>query len=139
MPLTSLREKTFPVDRVVQSAFHAQRELLNNLVTREETQLVQIYDEKKQAHLVEIPTNALCLLVDILGELAQGNSVNLLSRKAELTTQEAAKLLNVSRPHVVKLISEGALQFHMVGTHRRILLSDLKAFMVRHKGAGPIE
>ena len=80
------------------------------------------------AHQVELPTSALRLLVDVLSELAEGNAVKVVPIHAELTTQEAADMLNVSRPHLVKLLESGALAFHKTGKHRRIRFADLMVF-----------
>ena len=80
---------------------------------------------------VELPSDVLPLLLEMLGQIANGNGVRVVPVHAELTTQQAADILNVSRPHLVKLVESGAMPFHMVGTHRRIRLGDLMAYKVR--------
>ena len=75
-----------------------------------------------------LPRHALELLRNILTEMAQGNSVTIMPIQAEVTTQKAANLLNVSRPHLVKLLEDGAIPFSRVGTHRRIRFQDVMEY-----------
>jgi excisionase family DNA binding protein len=80
-----------------------------------------------------LPTAAAKLLTHLLTEMSQGNAVTLIPLHAELTTRQAADYLNVSRPHVVKLLEDKKIAYHKVGTHRRINFSDLEAFKRTHE------
>ena len=86
---------------------------------------VQVLDGDTRSEVVSIPEPAFRLLVDILAKMADGNAVTVLPTTAELTTQQAADLLNVSRPYLVRLLEDGALPHRKVGTHRRVAFRDL--------------
>jgi excisionase family DNA binding protein len=74
---------------------------------------------------VAVPPRVLRLFADLLGRMSQGQPVSLMPHKYELSTQEAAAILNVSRPFIVKELEAGRIPFRKVGTHRRILFKDL--------------
>lgn len=73
----------------------------------------------------EVPAVIRDLLASVVHHLMAGNGVTVIPRHAELTTVEAAQLLNVSRPHLIKQIESGAIAHRMVGTHRRLRLTDV--------------
>ncbi len=77
---------------------------------------------------VLVPELAVVALAEALAELADGHTVRVLRADCELTTQEAADILNLSRPHFVRLLDQGKLPFHMVGTHHRLLLPHVLAY-----------
>ena len=87
---------------------------------------LQMKDGPNVEELV-LPPLAVRLLLGILTELGRGNAVSVAPVQAELTTNQAAELLNVSRPHLTKLLEAGVIPFRKVGTHHRVMLRDVLA------------
>jgi excisionase family DNA binding protein len=82
---------------------------------------------------VSVPAAALRLLVKALASMSRGHSVALLPLDADLSTQQAAELLGVSRPYFVKLLKEGKLPFRKVGAQRRVRLEALQRYIADHQ------
>src|SRR3954453_5431606 len=85
-------------------------------------------DDRTDTEQVSLPPVATRLVLDLLEELARGNAVTLNTISSELTTQEAADLLNISRPTLIQLLNDGKIPYHRLGTHRRIPLEGVLAF-----------
>jgi excisionase family DNA binding protein len=101
-------------------------------------QIDAMFDGPQKPHLlgsngecIDLPDSALEALRVIIEAMAEGRSITLVPHGKELTSQEAADILHVSRPHLIKLLERGRLPFHLVGTHRRIKIEDVLTFRDR--------
>jgi len=128
MTHAALTHTVLPYEKEIAAAVESSRQLAAFLTTKFETQRIELVGESQRREVLELPTIALRLLGEILSELALGNAVKVVPIHAELTTQEAADLLNVSRPHLVKLLDQGALPHTKTGRHRRVRFADLMAY-----------
>ena len=137
---TKLREKTMttpisenfetvdPTEAEAVLARESSRRLATHKLGRRSSVRIRLVDDSEEAEPVAEPTSALRLFLHLLTEMSQGNAVTLIPSHAELTTQQAADLLNVSRPYVVKLLEEGKIPFRTVGKYRRVRFDDVMAF-----------
>jgi excisionase family DNA binding protein len=100
--------------------------LLESIGHFQETTEVKVKpDDGGQAVSVVVPRGAFELLLEILGQMANGNAVTIVPVNAEFSTQRAANYLNVSRPYLIGLLDAGKIEYRKVGTHRRIKFADL--------------
>jgi len=81
-----------------------------------------------QAEPIELPASAVTLLKDRLGAMATGQTVLIFGKDAELNTIQAANMLNVSRPFLIKLLDERKITHRKVGRHRRIRMEDVLTY-----------
>src|SRR5260221_4392681 len=109
-------------------ARESSRRLATHKLGRRPSIRIQVLDDGEEAETVAVPASALRLLLHLLTEMSQGNAVTLIPTHAELTTQQGANLLNVSRPYLVKLLDEGKIPCRSVGKYRRVRFDDLMAY-----------
>lgn len=102
----------------------ASKQLLSQYA-REDQPLTVRVTEVEQAEPIELPAGAVALLMDILGAMASGQGITLIPEDAELSTAQAANMLNVSRPFLIKLLEEGQIPCRKVGKHRRVRAEDI--------------
>ncbi len=124
---TRTREPIVPTAQDAAIAREASR-MLAPYVEHLESLRFQVGEEKKVTQKLLLPATAIRLLLDLLTEMAAGNAITLIPVHAQLTTQQAADVLNVSRPFLVCLLEQGKIPHVKVGTHRRILFEDLMRY-----------
>lgn len=106
----------------------ASSQVLARRLIKEPAENLALRLEDGSGESIRIPASATRLLSDILSEMAAGNAVALTPIEAELTTQQAADLLNVSRPFLIEQLEKGLIPFHKVGSHRRVKSADVLAY-----------
>ena len=105
----------------IQEIAKVSSQILDSCSVTNETCELKVNEDKT----ITIPSSILPQLRDILNHIAQGNNIKIVPIKQELTTTEAASILNVSRPYLVELLESGKIPFRKVGVRRRILYQDV--------------
>ncbi len=100
---------------------------LNDKINSAKGQSIKIQIQETEEFLL-VPKKAIVLLLAILSQMAEGKSITIIPSDSEVSTQQAADMLNVSRPHLVKLLENQAIPYRKVGSHRRILLQDVVTY-----------
>ncbi|MBI4542959.1 MAG: excisionase family DNA-binding protein [Gemmatimonadetes bacterium] len=120
-----------PTPEEAQQAKAALRQLAPLAAARRSGNIRVRHEGAAAERSVTVPREAFELFLEILGQMADGNAVTIVPVHAELTTQQAADMLNVSRPYLVRLLEDRRLPFRRVGKHRRVLFADLVEFKKR--------
>lgn len=128
---TSAVLRGLPSDEDIVLARESGRVLAAVLKTGAATRRIGFPDDGGAISAVCVPTSVLRLFLDILTEIGRGNAVSVIPIHAELTTQEAADVLSVSRPFLVQLLEKGEIPFHKIGTHRRVRYQDVLDYKQR--------
>jgi excisionase family DNA binding protein len=118
---------TLPSEAEVTLAKETSGFLAGRLVDGEPLRLA-LLPNRGQKGTFDLPASAARLLVRILEEMARGNAVTLIPVHAELTTQEAADMLHISRPTLIQLLEEGKIAYRRVGSHRRVRFESLLSY-----------
>ncbi len=121
-------ETVAPTEADALLARESSRRLATHKLGRRPSVRIQVLDDGEEAETLAVPASALRLFLHLLTEMSQGNAVTLIPTHAELTTQQGADLLNVSRPYLVKLLDEGKIPSRTVGKYRRVRFDDLMAY-----------
>jgi excisionase family DNA binding protein len=127
-------EPRLPTERESALARSAALQLAGQFPEGETAKLLVLSPEKPNEPL-ELPAEALRLLLDALARMGEGAAVTLTPVHPELTTQEAADLLNVSRPYLIKLLDAGEIPFRKIGMHRRIPTQQLLNYREKVRAA----
>lgn len=111
--------------RLADEARRSFDDLLRQVSPGEKVSFLAAVRFQNETHRQQLPKALLPLLPEILGHLARGRGISITPMEKELTTQEAAELLNVSRPYFIKLLKQKRIPYRMVGSHRRVRLTDV--------------
>ncbi len=125
----ALLAQTLPTQTEAKQAKETSRVLSSRL--RSKTPLKLRLVGTTEGETLVIPESAAKMLIGILAEMGRGNTVTVVPVHAELTTQEAADLLSVSRPSLIQLLDEGKIEYRKVGTHRRVRFDSVMAYKRR--------
>lgn len=120
-----LNVQSLPTAEEVALAKLSSQKLSAVLETNGEIQDFNVVGKDGETHQVKMPASAVKLMIEVLTQLGQGNSVNITPIHAELTTQEAADILNMSRPTLIKLLDSGDIPHSRTGNRRKVAFVDV--------------
>jgi len=123
---TFLSNQNLPTDSSILTEAEAEAiKQLEHILNQENSQLKLAAANGEE---MTIPDSVCLVLRQVVQAMASGKNVSIVTHNPELTTQQAADLLNVSRPYLIKLLEQGELPYIMVGTHRRVKFEDLRKY-----------
>jgi excisionase family DNA binding protein len=128
--MTMLAHRQLPPSAQDAAMARMSGQVLSPFVRKKEPLALKVREAGKEQPL-ELPSGAVALLMDILEAMAAGRGVTLIPENAELTTVQAADVLNVSRPFLIKLLEDNVLPHRKVGKHRRVRMEDVMAYKAK--------
>jgi excisionase family DNA binding protein len=126
--MTLLNVQSWPSAEEVALAKLSSQALSAVMETSGEVQQFNVVGRDGENHPLTLPASAVKLMIELLTQLGQGNSVNITPIHAELTTQEAADILNMSRPTLIKLLDAGDIPHSRKGNRRKVAFVDVMTF-----------
>lgn len=118
--------ETIAATEIEQTTLHKIQRVLKNSSDNKTNKRARLVSPEGEE--IELPDSVFRFLKELVYHLLRGQAVSVVPVNKEITTQEAADLLNVSRPYLISLLEKGTIPFKMVGTHRRISFEDLMAY-----------
>ena len=122
--MTTIAQRHLPPSAQDAAIARVSGQLLSRYVRTKEPLKLQV-TESDQVEPIELPAAAVALLMDVLEAMAAGRGITIIPQNAELTTVQAAEVLNVSRPFLIKPLEQEEIPHRKVGRHRRVLMEDV--------------
>jgi excisionase family DNA binding protein len=122
---------SFAAPKAQRAEVEALSEALEKMAAGQRGQRPRVHLVGPRGTSIPVPNSVLRVLERATATMARGDSISLVPVAQELTTQQAADLLNVSRQYLVRLLDQGEIAFRRTGTHRRVRLEEALAFKAR--------
>lgn len=126
--MKNLRKPTKSDQQIATKSYQS----INNLIDRISSSNIEIEIEESHEKII-LPKMAVELLGEILKSMSEGIPISIVPEATEVTTQKAAEIIGCSRPHLVKLLETGEIEFIKVGKHRRINIEDVYEYKLKMK------
>lgn len=127
-PIRNLNKPSKNEQKIALESYDALASVIDQL--KSENPEIEIEETQER---IKVPLSALKLLGEILKAMSQGKAFSLVPMATEVTTQKAAEILGCSRPHLVKLLEDGQIEYTKVGKHRRVRFEDVMKYKKKLK------